>query len=52
MSEDDCKTVCHSLYMLLAEVVGPMDADVISNKAISALMQMEVAARFDPRELL
>lgn len=51
-SEAGCQSLCHSLYMLLAEVVGPIEADLVSNRAISALLEMEAAARYDPRNLL
>lgn len=52
VSQADCQNLCHSLYMLVAEVIGPIDADLVSNNAISALLDMEAAARFDPRDLL
>ena len=51
-SEDGCQNLCHAFYNLLAEVVGPIDADVVSNRAITALLDMEAAARYDPRDLL
>ena len=47
-----CQEICHSLYMLTAEIIGPNDADMVSNNAISALLEMEAATRFDPRDLI
>lgn len=47
-----CQNLCHDFYNLVAEIMGPMDADVVSNNAISATLDMEAATRFDPRELL
>jgi len=51
-SETDCQDFCHSLYMLVAEIVGPIDADTFSNSAIAALLDIEAAVRYDPRKLL
>jgi len=51
-TESDCQNLCHAFYNLVAEVIGPIDADVVSNNAISALLGMEAAARYNPRDLL
>lgn len=51
-SETDCQDFCHSLYNLVAEIVGPNNADLASNDALSALLNIEAAQRYDPRNLL
>lgn len=51
-SEADCQDLCHSLYNLVADIVGPIDADAVSNSALSAILDIEAAQRYDPRNLL
>lgn len=51
-SESDCQNVCHELYMLVAEFVGPREADIVSDRAMSAILDMTAASRYDPRKLL
>ena len=52
VSEDDCKTICHEIYTLACEVVGPQDADDLSYKAVNAMMQENEASRYDPKNLI
>ncbi len=51
-SSQACKDLCHDLYMLFCDVVGPMVADDISYKAIASLLEMPEASRYDPRQLI
>ncbi len=52
ISEDECRDLAHQLYLLVIDVIGPVDADVIVNRVIGALMQSEMSSRFDPRSFL
>lgn len=47
-----CKSLAHDLYILVSEVVGPVDADTIVNRVIDDLLKSELAQKFNPRELL
>ncbi len=48
----DCQDVALEFYVLLTEVVGPVNSDVIVNKAIAEVLNMAEAQQFDPRSLL
>jgi len=49
---EDCKEIAHQMYLLIIDVVGPVDADVLVNRVIDKLLQNELAGRFDPRSLI
>lgn len=49
---DDCRELAHQLYMLIIEVVGPVQADVAVNQVIDKLLGSDMASRFDPRSLI
>lgn len=49
---DEAKDLAHEFYILLTEFIGPVEADVIVNKVVTATMSMDAAQRFSPRELL
>ena len=51
-SEADCKSAAHELYLLLTELIGPMDADNLVDAAIAATMKLDEAARFSPKLLV
>jgi len=51
-SEDACKMFCHEVYMLVCDIVGPMEADEISYSAIAKLLETNEASRYDPRNLI
>ncbi len=50
--EPACKAFCLEVYMLVCEVVGPMNADDISYKAIAKMLETNEASRYDPRALI
>ena len=50
--ESECRDMAHQLYLLIIDVVGPVDADVMVNQVIDKLLQNELASRFDPRSLI
>ncbi|MGS2717943.1 hypothetical protein ACVBE9_07215 [Eionea flava] len=50
--ESTCKDIAHALYLLMAEIIGPVIADRLVNKAIDHTLSIASAARFSPRELL
>lgn len=47
-----CQSLSHDLYVLMTEVIGPVDSDVIVNRAIDDLLKTEEAQKFNPRDLL
>lgn len=51
-SEVDCQNLCHELYLLVADFIGPRQADSVSDRAVSALLDLSAASRYDPRKLL
>jgi hypothetical protein len=52
LSVSMCQSLAHDLYVLMTEVVGPVDTDVIVNRAIDDLLKAELAQSFNPRDLL
>ena len=52
VSEDECRTVAHELYMLIIDVIGPVDADIMVTRVIDSLIRSDMASRFDPRTLI
>jgi len=52
LSEDDCKALCHEVYMLVCDVVGPQDADDLSYKAVNAMLEANESSRYDPKNLI
>lgn len=52
ISEDMCKTLTHGFYMLACEFIGPNVCDDIVVKAVNTCLDMEEAARFNPRDLV
>lgn len=52
ISQDSCKELAHQIYLLVSEVIGPIDADDIVNKVVATTEKLDAASRFNPRELL
>lgn len=48
----ECQETALEFYVLLTEVIGPVESDVIVNKAIAEVINMSEAQQFDPRGLL
>jgi len=51
-SADDCRELAHQLYLLIIDVIGPVQADVAVNQVIDQLLGSDMASRFDPRTLI
>jgi len=49
---DGCRELAHQLYLLIIDVIGPVQADVIVNQVIDKLLGSDMASRFDPRSLI
>jgi len=52
IDSETCRELAHAIYMLLIEVIGPMQADLAVNQAIDKLLGSDMAGRFDPRSLI
>ncbi len=52
MTEDDCKSLCHEMYVLICDLVGPIVADDLSYKATSNMLDASEASRYDPKNLI
>ena len=52
VDESACKDIAHSMYLLIAEIIGPVIADRLVNKAIDETLTIGSALRFSPRHLL
>ena len=52
ISEEECRDLAHTLYMLIIEVIGPVEADNIVTNVIGVLKRSEMASRFDPSSLI
>ena len=52
VDESTCKNIAHSMYLLIAEIIGPVIADRLVNKAIDETLTIGAALRFSPRHLL
>ena len=52
VSADDCKDLALAFYVLVTEVIGPVEADTIVTRVISEVMNIEASKQFDPRNLL
>ena len=47
-----CQALSHDLYVLITEVAGPVEADLIINRVIDDLLKSDLAQQFNPRDLL
>ncbi len=52
ISEAQCAEIAHEVYLLIAEIIGPSDADEIVNQAIVGASRESSAREFHPRNLL
>ena len=52
ITENECRDLAHALYLLVIDVIGPVNADVIVTRVTGELMTGAMASRFDPRSLL
>jgi len=52
ITEDECRDLAHSLYLLIIDVIGPVDADIIVTRVTGELMTGSAASLFDPRSLI
>ncbi len=52
MSLDDCLELMHQHYLLLCDVVGPVDTDLVYQDSITTMLKADFAKEFDPRQLL
>ncbi len=52
ISGEQCSDISHKLYILMSEVIGPVEADKIVHVAIDEALKLEVASRFSPKNLL
>lgn len=52
VSEGECYDIAHGAYLLLTEVIGPVEADGIVSRAIDETLKIAEAARFSPRNLI
>jgi len=52
ITEESCKALSHQFYLLATEFIGPNESDDIVVKAINNCLDMEEAARFNPRDLV
>ena len=52
VSEIECRNLAHNLYLLIIDVIGPVDADSIVTQVVGELIKSDVATRFDPTSLL
>ena len=48
----DCQDTALEFYVLLSEIIGPVESDVVVNKAIAEVINMTEAQQFNPRDLL
>ena len=52
ITEDECQSIADALYVLLTEVIGPMDADSVVNDAITDTLSIDAASKFSPRNFI
>jgi len=52
ITEGMCKTLALEFYMFASEFIGPNQCDEIVIKAINDCLDMDAAARFNPRDLV
>jgi hypothetical protein len=52
VDESTCKNLAHNIYLLMAEIVGPVIADRLVDKAIDDTLTIGSALRFSPRNLI
>jgi hypothetical protein len=52
IAEAECYQITHGVYMLMTEVIGPMESDKIVDRVIEDTLRLDAAARFSPRKLL
>lgn len=51
-TEQECQELCHELYLLVADFIGPREADGVSDRVITELLNSTAASSYDPRKLL
>ena len=52
VSVQDCQDLAHEFYVLVCDFIGPVETDVIVNKAITELSNLDEAREFSPQKLL
>ena len=52
IDEAGCKHAAHELYLLIAELIGPINADKLVDLAIATAVKLDEATRFPPRLLV
>ena len=52
VTESDCKSLAHHVYLLFTEIIGPMDSDNLVNLAIDRAKGIDEASRFSPTLLI
>ena len=50
--EEECLDIVHQLYLLMSDVIGPVEADKIVHRVIDESLKLEAASRFDPKKFL
>lgn len=51
-TEDECYEIAHGIYMLMVELIGPVESDRIIDRVIDETFKIDAASRFSPRKLL
>lgn len=51
-SEEECQELLHAYYLLLSEVIGPVEADLVFQDSMQTIRKSETAKSYDPRKLL
>ncbi len=52
ISEEECSDASHKLYLLMSEIIGPVESDKIIHATIDEALKLEAASRFSPKNLL
>lgn len=52
VTEEDCKSIAHNLYLYVSELVGPVEADELVDTTVQIVKKMEYSSRFPPNLLL
>ncbi len=52
IQSDECSEIAHSVYLLIIEIIGPVNSDLIVNRVIDECLKLPAAEHFDPRNLL
>lgn len=50
--EGEGAALAHAIYLLIIDIIGPVDSDIIIHKVIDECLTQPAASRFDPRGLL